>query len=36
MGPGPVDPLHFDKPGVVGVGVGRSFAKVIARSGPGA
>ncbi len=29
-----VDPLHFDKPGVVGVGVGRSFAKVIARSRP--
>ncbi len=25
-----VDPLHFDKPGIVGVGVGRSFAAAIA------
>ncbi len=31
-----VDPLHFDKPGVVGVGVGRSFARVVARARPGA
>jgi len=30
-----VDPLHFDKPSVVGVGVGRSFAAVVARSQPG-
>jgi predicted TIM-barrel fold metal-dependent hydrolase len=28
------DPLHFDKPGIVGVGPGRSFADVIAESDP--
>ncbi|MEO6246205.1 MAG: sialate O-acetylesterase [Opitutaceae bacterium] len=30
-----VDPLHFDKPAVVGVGLGRSFANVIAEASPG-
>tara|TARA_B100000029_G_scaffold461056_1_gene492533 strand:+ start:875 stop:2956 length:2082 start_codon:yes stop_codon:yes gene_type:complete len=30
-----VDPLHFDKPTVVGVGVGRSFAREIIRARPG-
>ena len=30
-----VDPLHFDKPSVVGVGVGRSFAGVVAKARPG-
>jgi hypothetical protein len=30
-----VDPLHFDKPDIVGVGLGRSFAKVLARERPG-
>jgi len=30
-----VDPLHFDKPSVVGVGVGRSFARVVVRARPG-
>ena len=29
-----VDPLHFDKPKMVGVGLGRSFAEVIAESNP--
>src|SRR5690606_40186479 len=29
-----VDPLHFDKPTVVGVGVGRTFAEVIAEAKP--
>ncbi len=29
-----VDPLHFDKPGVVGVGVGRSFARVVQAATP--
>lgn len=29
-----IDPLHFDKPGIVGVGVGRSFAKVVAEADP--
>ena len=26
------DPLHFDKPGIVGVGLGRSFAEVMAKA----
>lgn len=30
-----VDPLHFDKPGIVGVGLGRSFAQAYADSHPG-
>ena len=30
-----VDPLHFDKPTVVGVGVGRSFARVVVGARPG-
>ncbi|MDP3073730.1 MAG: sialate O-acetylesterase [Opitutaceae bacterium] len=30
-----VDPLHFDKPNVVGVGLGRSFAEVVAAARPG-
>ena len=30
------DPLHFDKPRVVGVGLGRSFAQEILRSNPDA
>lgn len=30
-----VDPLHFDKPAAVGVGVGRSFAAVVADATPG-
>jgi hypothetical protein len=30
-----VDPLHFDKPTAVGVGIGRSFAKAIADANPG-
>ena len=30
-----VDPLHFDKPAVVGVGLGRSFAAAIAEANPG-
>ena len=30
-----LDPLHFDKPSVVGVGVGRSFAEVVAKARPG-
>jgi hypothetical protein len=30
------DPLHFDKPKVAGVGIGRSFAKVIAEERPDA
>jgi hypothetical protein len=29
-----VDPLHFDKPKVVGVGLGRSFAQQIAKANP--
>ncbi len=29
-----VDPLHFDKPGVVGVGLGRSFARHVADADP--
>lgn len=30
-----VDPLHFDKPAVVGVGLGRSFAAQVAAVNPG-
>lgn len=30
-----VDPLHFDKPKIAGVGMGRSFAKVLADRSPG-
>jgi len=30
-----VDPLHFDKPTAVGVGLGRSFAEAIAEATPG-
>lgn len=29
-----VDPLHFDKPKVIGVGLGRSFASVVAEANP--
>ncbi|MBV6432034.1 MAG: Carbohydrate acetyl esterase/feruloyl esterase [Bryobacteraceae bacterium] len=29
-----VDPLHFDKPDIAGVGIGRSFAKVLVRLNP--
>lgn len=31
-----VDPLHFDKPEIAGVGIGRSFAQVIAKQWPDA
>jgi hypothetical protein len=31
-----VDPLHFDKPDRLGVGIGRSFAKVLAAANPNA
>jgi len=31
-----VDPLHFDKPAAVGVGLGRSFADAVAAATPGA
>jgi hypothetical protein len=31
-----VDPLHFDKPEIAGVGIGRSFAKVLLAHKPGA
>lgn len=31
-----VDPLHFDKPKVAGVGIGRSFAKAVADARPDA
>lgn len=30
-----VDPLHFDKPAAVGVGLGRSFAHAVAEATPG-
>ena len=30
-----VDPLHFDKPAAVGVGLGRSFANAVAEATPG-
>ncbi len=29
-----VDPLHFDKPGIAGVGLGRSFGLEIAKAHP--
>ena len=28
------DPLHFDKPGIVGVGLGREFAEAVAEANP--
>jgi hypothetical protein len=31
-----VDPLHFDKPAVAGVGIGRTFAKTLQWANPGA
>src|SRR5579859_1025303 len=31
-----VDPLHFDKPAVAGVGLGRTFAKTMLRNNPSA
>ena len=31
-----VDPIHFDKPKVIGVGLGRSFAAVVAEANPDA
>ncbi|MEO1527921.1 MAG: sialate O-acetylesterase [Planctomycetota bacterium] len=31
-----VDPLHFDKPAMVGVGLGRTFAQVLAKQDPDA
>ncbi|MCU1234356.1 MAG: putative protein of unknown function acetylesterase [Candidatus Solibacter sp.] len=31
-----VDPVHFDKPDIAGVGLARSFAKVLAAADPGA
>jgi hypothetical protein len=31
-----IDPMHFDKPDIVGVGLGRSFAKVLTAAKPGA
>jgi len=31
-----VDPVHFDKPDIAGVGMARSFAKVLAATDPGA
>ena len=30
-----VDPIHFDKPGIAGVGLGKTFAKTYAASHPG-
>jgi hypothetical protein len=30
-----VDPLHYDKPGIAGVGLGRSFARALTGSRPG-
>lgn len=30
-----VDPMHFDKPAVIGVGLGRSFAQAVAEANPG-
>jgi hypothetical protein len=29
-----VDPMHFDKPEVIGVGIGRSFARLLAQENP--
>src|ERR1700722_12544886 len=31
-----IDPLHFDKPAVAGVGLGRTFAKTLQWASPGA
>jgi len=31
-----IDPLHFDKPDIAGVGIGRSFAKTLLAADPGA
>lgn len=31
-----IDPLHFDKPDIVGVGIGRTFARVLANANPSA
>ena len=31
-----VDPLHFDKPDIAGVGLGRSFARELSKSNPNA
>src|SRR5689334_22089321 len=31
-----VDPLHFDKPEIAGVGIGRTFARVLANADPAA
>ena len=30
-----IDPIHFDKPGIAGVGLGKTFAKAYAASRPG-
>ena len=30
-----LDPLHYDKPAIVGVGIGRSFAQAVAAAHPG-
>jgi hypothetical protein len=30
-----VDPMHYDKPAVIGVGIGRSFARELAAAAPG-
>ncbi len=30
------DPMHFDKPAIIGVGIGRSFAKVLLKANPSA
>src|SRR4051812_18495598 len=30
-----VDPLHYDKPDIAGVGIGRSFAKALLAANPG-
>src|SRR5258708_37512247 len=29
-----IDPMHFDKPEVIGVGIGRSFARLLAQQNP--
>ena len=31
-----VDPVHFDKPGIVGVGIARTFGRVLAEANPSA
>jgi hypothetical protein len=30
-----IDPLHFDKPGMVGVGIGKTFGSLVAEANPG-